>query len=142
MPEKSEYECGRCLKTFDTERGLHIHETKMHHKTGMKKTRLVVLELIKKGKKSVRSIARVMGWDEENMEKLLEKLVNKGYLEKKMVEGKKAFYNVTDKGSREIKELMKDIAEETKTFLSTIKDSFEKHLDHALPDIKVEWEED
>lgn len=138
----AEFECNRCDRSFDSQRGLSVHQTKTHHETRLKKMRLIALDIIGKGKSSLDSIADSLGWDIGRAEEFLEELVDKDYLEKKIQEGEDAFYKVTDKGKKEVKRLMEEVADSARTFLSALKSSFEKQLGHSLPEMEFKWKDE
>ncbi len=139
MPE---FDCNRCDRSFDSERGLHVHQTKKHHETRMKKMRLIALDLINQGKSSLESLADSLGWDISRAENFLDEMVDLEYLKKTAGKGKDSVYKVTDKGKKEIQALMEDVADSAKKFISSLKDSFEKHLGHTLPDVEFSWKKD
>lgn len=138
----SEFECNRCDSSFDSEKGLHIHQTKKHHDTRLKKMRLIAFDMINKGKNSLESLSDALGWDVERAENFLDELVDKKYLKKSKEKGKDVVYKVTDKGKKEVKALMEEVADSARNFLSSLKSSFEKHLGHSIPEMDFKWKDE
>ncbi|MDY6789424.1 MAG: DUF4364 family protein [Candidatus Nanohaloarchaea archaeon] len=136
------FECNRCERSFDSERGLHVHESKKHGPEESRKAKVVVLEQVKKGKKTVAGLSEYLGMNEKEIKELLDELVDEDYIEEKVEEGKEALYEVTEQGEKEAQALMDDIVEEAQRFVDNVKESFRKHFNKAVPNIKIEWSDE
>ncbi len=136
------FECDRCDRSFDSERGLHVHESKTHGSEKSRKAKVVVLEQVKQGKETISSLAESLGMNKGEIEELLDQLVDEDYIQQKVEEGQEALYEVTEKGEHEAQNLIDDILEEAQDFVDNVKDSFRKHFNKAVPRINIEWPED
>lgn len=136
------FECDICDRSFDSQRGLSVHESKTHGSEESRKAKVVVLEQIKQGKESISDLAESLGMDKKEIQDLLDQLVDEDYIQKKMEEGQEALYEVTEQGEEEAQALIDDIIEEAQDFVDSVKQSFQKHFNKVVPRINIEWPED
>lgn len=132
-------ECDKCGKEFETERGMHIHAAQVHADTDEKRDELIVMEMIHNGKKTVDELVDSLGWDESRVKERLDELKEKDYVKKNVEASRDAFYTLTERGQKELPELVTDLVEETKEFVDGVRGSFEKHLGPLLPKVDVEF---
>lgn len=138
----SSFECNTCGRSFDSERGLHVHQSKTHGGEESRKAKVVVLEQIKQGKESISDLAETLGMDTEELEELLDELVDEEYIQEKIEEGRETFYEVTEQGEEEAQALVDDILEEAQDFVDSVKESFNRHFNKSIPRIRIEWPEE
>ncbi len=142
MTKENSFECEDCDKSFDTERGLHVHSAKMHQDVEKKKTDLRIMELLKKDNRNIEEISREIGKSKEIVEQRIEELMEKEWVQKKVESGKEIYYDITELGEEVVVPLMKDILEETKSCIEGVSEAFKKRLGPKLPKITVEWPEE
>lgn len=136
--------CEVCDKSFDTERGKNVHKTQVHGRR--EQEHLVILELINEGRRTVSDMAEKLGWDEDKIRRRLNELKDREFVQKSVEKSKEmtessreAVYELTERGRKEIPELMGELAEETRSFLENISESFREHLGPLMPKISVKW---
>lgn len=102
---------------------------------------LKVLDLLEKGKKTSKDMAEKLGLDEGKVDQVVEKLKDKGYIKEDSKAGEMVF-QVTERGKKEIPELVEETVEETGEFVEDLKETFKDHLKPLIPKIKVEMPEE
>lgn len=137
-----EHECSQCGKSFDTSRGLNVHKSRVHASTEKKKEEVVLLKMVKDGRKSVEEMVDSLDWEESRIKKRLDDLVDKDYLQENVESGKETIYELTEPGREHIPKLVNEVVEETRDWVDSVKGSVEKHIGPLLPDVEVTWPKD
>ncbi len=133
--------CDKCGKSFDTKRGLSVHQGQVHKDTDEKKEKLMIIQLLDSGKKTASDIADVLGENTDRVKGHLQELMEKDYVKEHVESGREAFYTVTEEGRKRIPPLLKDILQQTKDFAEGVGKAFKKHFGDIMPKIRIEWKE-
>ncbi len=139
---EEEFVCDECEKSFSTERGLHVHASKVHDGVEDKKVDLKIMKVLKDKDRDLDDIARELDKSKHVVENRIEELMEKEWVQKQVDSGKDAYYKITEVGEEVVVPLMKDIVEETKDYIEDVSEAFKNRVGPRLPKISVEWPEE
>ncbi|MDY6769725.1 MAG: C2H2-type zinc finger protein [Candidatus Nanohaloarchaea archaeon] len=102
-----------------------------------KKDELVVMRLIAEGKTQVRELQDSLEWSRDRVEQTVDDLMDHEYVEQ-VQEGGDQVLAITERGRRELPELVGEVMSETREFVDAVTGSFQKHLSRVFPAVSVD----
>lgn len=102
-----------------------------------KKDELLVLRLIEEGIERMSEIQKRLQWSQERVENTVETLRENNYIETAEKAGERAL-EITAQGQKEIPKLMREVLKESREFIKSVSETFEKRASKILPEIDIE----
>lgn len=102
-----------------------------------KRDELLVMRLISEGKNRVKDLTETLGWTRDRVEETVDQLKDNDYV-KQVSEGGDRVLEVTDRGVKEVPKLARDVADDTREFVDSVMDTFQKHFNKVFPRVTID----
>lgn len=102
-----------------------------------KRDELVVMRLIGEGKNRVADLTETLDWTRDRVEDTVDDLKEHEYV-KQVSDGGDKVLKITDQGVKEVPRLARDVADDTREFVDSVMDTFQKHFNNVVPDVTVD----
>lgn len=104
-----------------------------------KKDELLVMKLVGEGINKLKQLQKRLKWSQERVEKTIETLRKNEYVKTAGETGEEVI-KITDRGRKELPKLMGEVIKESRDFIGSVSDSFQKHFYNVFPKIKINIE--
>ncbi len=102
-----------------------------------KRDKLKVMRMIGEGKNRIGELAETLDWTRDRVEETVDDLKENKYV-KQATEGGDQVLEITDRGVREVPEMARDVANDTRDFVDNVMGSFQKHFNRVTPNVTVD----
>lgn len=102
-----------------------------------KRDELVVMRMIDEGKNRVKDLTETLDWTRDRVEETVDNLQANDYVKKVSDSGDQVL-EITDQGVREVPRLARDVADDTRKFVESVMDTFQRHAEKVFPRVTID----